>query len=136
MADAKRLLSIEPIKEIPEVVVTVPGEEIVSTVHGAGSAAGRTEDKFKELSLTSVYAQRVRPPVTAKCIASLECAIRRFIPIGAHGLLVSEVMRAEVGSDLFRCRRIPERKKTLHSLEGKSYGVLERSVEVPGGGPP
>jgi flavin reductase (DIM6/NTAB) family NADH-FMN oxidoreductase RutF len=126
----------ELIKKIPEIVVNVPGEELLSAVHGAGSATGRTMDKFKELSLTPVPAKKVRPPVISECIASLECAIRRFIPVGEHDLLVCEVMRAEADSDLFRGRWIPERAKTLHYLGGRSYGVLERSVEVPGGEAP
>ena len=126
----------ELIKENPEVVVNVPGEELLRAVHGAGSASGRTRDKFKELSLTPVSAEKVRPPVISECIASLECAIRRFIPVGAHDLLVCEVVRADADSDLFRGNWIPERAKTLHYLGGRSYGVLERSVEVPGGGAP
>ncbi len=126
----------ELIRDIPELVVNVPGEELVSAVHGAGSVTGRKMNKFKEFSLTPVPAKRVRPPLIADCIASLECAIRRFITVGAHDLLVCEVVRADADSDLFRGGWIPERAKTLHYLGGRSYGVLERSIEARAGGVP
>jgi flavin reductase (DIM6/NTAB) family NADH-FMN oxidoreductase RutF len=124
----------ELIREISEVVINIPGEELVNAVHGAGSLTGRTTDKFMKFSLTPVPARRVRPPVIAECLASLECAIRRFIPAGPHDLLVCEVIRAEADADLFRGRWVPERAKTLHYLGGRSYGVLDRSVEASGGG--
>jgi flavin reductase (DIM6/NTAB) family NADH-FMN oxidoreductase RutF len=124
----------ELIREIPEVVINVPGAALVNAVHGAGSGTGRNIDKFREHSLTPVPAKRVRPPIIAECIASLECGISRFIPVGTHDLLVCEVIRAEADAGLFRGRWVPERAKTLHYLGGRAYGVLERSVEASGGG--
>jgi flavin reductase (DIM6/NTAB) family NADH-FMN oxidoreductase RutF len=108
----------ELIREIPEVVINVPGEVLVNAVHGAGSRTGRTTDKFREHSLTPVPAERVRPPIIDECIASLERAIRRFIPMGRHDLLVCEVVRAEADAGLFRGGWVPERAKTLHYLGG------------------
>ena len=126
----------ELIGEIPEVVINVPGEELVNAVHGAGSMTGRNTDKFKKLGLTPVSAERVRPPVVAECIASLECGISRFIPVGDHDLLVCEVLRAHADAERFNGKWIPKLAKTLHYLGGSSYGVLERSIEATGGGSP
>ena len=126
----------ELIREIPEVVINIPGEELVNAVHGAGSMTGRNTDKFKKLGLTPVPTERVWPPVIAECIASLECLISRFIPEGDHDLLVCEVLRAHADAERFNGKWIPNRAKTLHYLGGSSYGVLERSIEASVGGLP
>jgi flavin reductase (DIM6/NTAB) family NADH-FMN oxidoreductase RutF len=124
----------ELIRETPEIVVNVPGAGLVDAVHGAGTRTGRGFDKFRANSLTPLPSRRVSPPIIAECIASLECAIRRFVPVGAHDLLVCEVLRAEAEEDLFAGRWIPDRAKTLHYLGGRAYGVLERCVEAAAGG--
>jgi flavin reductase (DIM6/NTAB) family NADH-FMN oxidoreductase RutF len=124
----------ELIREIPELVVNVPGVGLVNAVHGAGSASGRNMNKFEKLYLTPAPSKLVRPPAVAECASSLECAIRRFIPVGSHDLLVCEVLRADADPDLFRGGWIPERARTLHYLGGRSYGVLERRVEAGEGG--
>jgi len=129
---ARTRYTYELLKEIPELVINVPGVELVDKVHRVGSTTGRKVDKFKEQSLTPTPAEIVRPPLVAECSAHLECTVRQFIPVEKHDLLLCEVVRAVADSNLFSGKWIPEKARTIHHLGGSTYGVLDRIVEASG----
>lgn len=118
----------ELIKPNNELVINVPGEELLEQTHLAGTISGRKGDKFKEIDLTPVPANLVQPPLIAECAAHLECRIVETFPIRTHDLLVCEVVYASVEEDLFDGAWIPERFHTLHYLCGDKYGLLDRRV--------
>ena len=54
--------SYDLIKQNHELVINVPGEELLEQTHFVGTVTGRHIDKFKEASLTPVPAKTVAPP--------------------------------------------------------------------------
>ena len=63
--------SYELIKQNHELVINVPGEELLDQTHFAGRVTGKGIDKFKEAGLTPVAAELVEPPLIAECAAHL-----------------------------------------------------------------
>lgn len=120
--------SYELIKQNNELVINIPGEELLEQVHFVGSVSGRGIDKFKESGLTPVLASLVQPPLIKECAGHLECRVVDTIKMANHDLLICEVIRAVAEEELFDGKWIPERFHTLHYLSGKSYGVMERTV--------
>lgn len=124
--------SYDLIKQNRELVINVPGEELLEQTHFVGSVTGKNINKFKESGLTPVPAEVVKPPLIKECAAHLECRVVDIFKMQTHDLLICEVLRAVGDTDLFDGKWIPERFHTLHYLGGTSYGVMSRTVQVQG----
>jgi flavin reductase (DIM6/NTAB) family NADH-FMN oxidoreductase RutF len=124
--------SYELIKQNHQLVINVPGEELLEQTHYVGSVSGRGIDKFEESGLTPVPAKMVQSPVIKECAAHLECKVVETFKMETHDLLVCEVLRAEAEAEFFNGRWIPEKFHTLHYLSGNKYGLMERTVEARG----
>ncbi|UCG58178.1 MAG: flavin reductase family protein [Phycisphaerales bacterium] len=124
--------SYELIRQNNELVINVPGEELLEQVHWVGQVTGRNVDKFKASGLTPVPAKVVAPPLIEECAGHLECRVKDVFGMETHDLLVCEVVRALAEAESFDGMWIPEKFHTLHYLCGNRYGVMERSVEAQG----
>ena len=120
----------ELIKENHELVINVPGLDLLQATHRAGTVSGKNMDKFSETGLTAVPAKMVAPPLIDECAGHLECKVVETFHQGNHDLLICEVLRAVADVDLFDGKWIPEKFQTLHYLGGKTYGVLERRIDA------
>jgi len=120
----------ELIKQNNELVISVPGENLLEQTHVAGTVSGRRVDKFKETGLTPVAAKLVQPPVIDECAGHLECQIRETFTIKTHDLLVCEVVYASAEEEFFDGAWIPEKFHTLHYMHGTKYGLLTQRVEA------
>lgn len=118
------------IKENPELVINIPGEELLEQTHFVGSLTGKHTDKFKESGLTAIPSKLVKPPLIKECAAHLECRVADIFKMETHDLLICEVLRALADMDLFDGEWIPEKFHTLHYLGGKSYGVMVRRIDA------
>ena len=124
--------SYELIRQNRELVVNVPGEELLEQTHFVGQVTGREIDKFKESGLTPVPASMVEPPLIQECAGHLECRVVEIFKMQTHDLLICEVLRAVADTDFFNGRWIPEKFHTLHYLAGDEYGLLRRSIKTRG----
>ena len=113
-----------------ELVINIPGANLVRQVHWIGTTTGRRVDKFRESGLTDLAAEWVAPPLIDECAANLECRVVRIIDIEHHHLLICRVVRAIAELSYFDGRWNPETFHTLHYLGGNRYGVLEKMIEV------
>lgn len=129
--------SYELIKQNHELVINVPGEELLEQTHFVGTVTGRNvdesfRDKLKESGLTPIPAKMVEPPLIEECAAHLESRVVETFKMQTHDLLVCEVVRAVADTNLFDGKWIPERFHTLHYLGGNKYGLMERTIEAHG----
>ncbi len=122
--------SYELIRQNGELVINIPGEELLEQTHFAGSVSGRNIDKFKESGLTPVTAKTVEPPLINECAGHMECKVINKFPMETHDLLICEVIRALADSELFDGKWIPEKFSTLHYLSGTYYGVLGQTIQT------
>ena len=122
--------SYELINENNELVVNVPGEELLNAVHKAGIISGRGVDKFRECGLTKEASETVAPPRVAECAGHLECRVERKLPAGAYDLIICEPLIAAADIRKFDKHWIPEQHKTLHYMNGTLYGVIDRCISA------
>lgn len=124
--------SYDLIKQNNELVINVPGEELLEQTHFVGTVTGRNIDKFRESGLTPAAARMVAPPLIEECAAHLECRVVNIFKMQSHDLLVCKVLRAVADSELFDGKWLPEKFHTLHYLGGNYYGVMERTIQAQG----
>jgi flavin reductase (DIM6/NTAB) family NADH-FMN oxidoreductase RutF len=124
--------SYDLIKQNRQLVINIPGEELLEQTHLIGQVSGRDVDKFKVARLTPVPARTVEPPLIKECAGHLECRVVEIFKMQTHDLLICEVLRAVADTEFFDGRWIPEKFHTLHYLGGNKYGVLERTTEARG----
>ena len=86
--------SYDLIKQNHELVINVPGEELLEQTHFVGSVSGRNINKFRESGLTAVAARMVAPPLIEECAAHLECRVVNIFKMQSHDLLICQVVRA------------------------------------------
>lgn len=120
----------ELIKLNGELVINVPGEELLQTTHLVGTVSGRKIDKFQKAGLTPAPAQLVQPPLVAECAGHLECQVRETFTVRKHDLLVCEVVYALAEEEFFDGAWIPDRFHTLHYMHGTEYGLLTHRLDV------
>ncbi len=120
----------ELIRQNHELVINVPGEQLLAQTHLCGTVSGRKVDKFKEAGLTPVPAHLVQPPLIAECAGHLECQLVQTFTVTTHDLLICEVVYASAEEDFFDGAWIPEKFHTLHYLSASQYGVLDRRLDV------
>jgi len=124
----------ELIKQNQQLVVNIPGEDLLEQTHRVGTVSGRSMDKFQHSGLTPVAAHVVQPPWVAECAGHLECELRQTFTVRNHDLLICEVVSASAEDAYFDGAWIPERFRTLHYMQGTTYGLLTHRVEVSGTG--
>jgi len=120
----------ELIRQNSELVVNVPGEDLLGPTHLVGTVSGRKIDKFQKAGLTPVPAALVAPPLVSECAGHLECQVRETFTVRTHDLLVCEVVHASADEALFDGAWIPDRFRTLHYMHGTKYGLLTRRLDV------
>jgi flavin reductase (DIM6/NTAB) family NADH-FMN oxidoreductase RutF len=99
--------SYELIKQNRELVINIPGEELLDQTHFVGCVTGRGIDKFREAGLTPTAAGVVGPPLIEECAAHLECRVAEIFEMRSHDLLVCEVVRAVAEGGFFDGKWIP-----------------------------
>lgn len=124
--------SYELIRQNRELVINIPGEELLEQTHFVGQVTGKNVDKFKESGLTPIAASIVHPPLIKECPAHLECRVVETFKMQTHDLLICEVLQAIADTDFFDGKWIPEKFHTLHYLGGNKYGVMSHTIEARG----
>ncbi|MGE5295650.1 MAG: flavin reductase family protein [Solirubrobacterales bacterium] len=120
----------ELIKQNNQLVINVPGEELLEQTHLLGTVSGRKVDKFQKTGLTLEPAKLVAPPWIAQCAGHLECQIVETFSVQTHDLLVCEVVHAAAEEEFFDGAWIPEKFHTLHYMQKTQYGVLTRRLDA------
>ena len=64
-----------------------------------GMASGRNHDKFAEAGLTAVRAENVDAPYVAECPVILECALIHTVELGAHTVMIGEILDVKADED-------------------------------------
>ncbi len=64
-----------------------------------GMASGRVHDKFSMAGLTAVRAEKVDAPYVAECPVILECALIHTVELGAHTVMIGEILDVKADED-------------------------------------
>jgi flavin reductase (DIM6/NTAB) family NADH-FMN oxidoreductase RutF len=80
------------IKATGDFVINLTTEALARATDWCGVKSGRDVDKFGEMGLTPVPAQKVRAPLIKESPLNIECRVVDIRPLGAHDLFLAEVV--------------------------------------------
>jgi flavin reductase (DIM6/NTAB) family NADH-FMN oxidoreductase RutF len=88
------------IKKTKQFVLNVPSKELLEKVDKAGSISGKGIDKFEKFGLEKEKGFVVDAAMLKECPISLECKVKKTIPLGSHDLFIAEIVSANVDESL------------------------------------
>lgn len=88
--------SYHMLKETGEFVLNLTTKDLVFATDYCGVKSGRDVDKFKEMNLTALPADKVKAPLIAESPVNLECKVTEVIPLGSHDMFLAEVVAVHV----------------------------------------
>jgi len=77
-------------------VLAWPGEDLAEATFFCGTHTGADTDKFAEMKLTPVKADRVDAPLIEECVANLECRLAGSMTTGDHTVFAGQILAAHV----------------------------------------
>ena len=80
------------LQETGEFVINLSTRDLTYAVDYCGVKSGREVDKFKELGLTALKADKVNAPLIGESPVSMECKVSQMIPLGSHHMFLAEVV--------------------------------------------
>ena len=92
------------IKKSGEYVINLTTRALAFATDWCGVKSGREVDKFKELGLTPLEAQKLRAPLIGESPLNIECRVRQVIPLGSHDMFISEVAAVNADESLINPR--------------------------------
>ena len=84
--------SYHMIRETGEFVINLTTEDLAFAADFCGVKSGRDIDKFKEMRLTPLAADKVSAPLIAQSPVNIECKVTQTIPLGTHDMFLAEVV--------------------------------------------
>lgn len=80
------------LRETGEFVINLTTRELVFATDYCGVRSGRNIDKFKEMQLTPVPADKVSAPLIEESPVNIECKVRQILPLGSHDMFIADVL--------------------------------------------
>ena len=84
------------LQETGEFVINLATRELAYAVDYCGVKSGREVDKFKDLKLTPLKADKVKAPMIGESPVNIECKVRQVMPLGSHHMFLAEVAAVHV----------------------------------------
>lgn len=88
------------IKRTGEFVINLTTEALAEATDWCGVRSGRDFDKFRECSLTPEQSAVVKAPAILESPLSIECRVRKVVPLGSHDMFVADVVNVLVDESL------------------------------------
>lgn len=80
------------LKETGEFVINLTTRDLAFATDYCGVRSGRDIDKFKEMQLTPVPADKVKAPLIKESPVNIECKVRQILPLGSHDMFIADVL--------------------------------------------
>ena len=84
--------SYEMIRETGEFVINLTTRDLAFATDYCGVKRGRDVDKFKEMKLTPMPAEKISAPLIKESPVNIECKVTQTIPLGTHDMFLAEVV--------------------------------------------
>ncbi|RJQ31925.1 MAG: flavin reductase family protein [Actinobacteria bacterium] len=88
------------IKQSQEFVVNIPDESLLRQTDKCGVISGKDFDKFDEVGLTALDADKVSAPLIKECPINIECKVKRVIELGAHDMFIGEILAVHADKEV------------------------------------
>lgn len=80
------------IEETGEFVINLTTKELTYATDYCGVKSGRDMDKFQELNLHTMQAEKVNAPLLMESPVNMECIVKQTIRLGSHDMFLAEVV--------------------------------------------
>lgn len=87
--------SYEIIKANGEFVINLTNEALAFAADWCGVRSGRDYNKFKEMNLTPVMAEKINAPIIKEAPLCIECRVKEIVTLGTHDMFISEVINIQ-----------------------------------------
>lgn len=84
------------ISESGEFVINLTTEDLAYATDYCGVKSGKDVDKFREMNLTPLKADKVSAPLIAESPVNLECKVTEVKELGTHDMFLAEVVAVHV----------------------------------------
>lgn len=84
--------SHEIIEETGEFVINLTTKRLAYATDYCGVKSGRDTDKFKDMYLNLLPADKVKAPLLAESPVNIECRVKKTLRLGTHDMYVAEVV--------------------------------------------
>lgn len=90
--------SYEIIKRTGEFVINLTNEDMAFATDWCGVRSGKDYNKFDEMKLTAVKAEKVNAPIIQESPLCIECKVKEVIPLGSHDMFIADVVNVQADS--------------------------------------
>lgn len=87
------------ISETGEFVINLTTKELAFATDYCGVKSGKDHDKFKEMKLTALKAEKLSCPIIAESPVNIECKVTEIKELGSHDLIIAEVVAVDVSEE-------------------------------------
>ena len=125
------------IKKQGEFVINLTTKNFVKATDWCGVKTGAKVDKFKEMNLHKEKANFVKCPLIKESPVSIECKVKKVIPLGSHDMFLAQVLSIDADEkyidekgafDISKCDLIAYLNGGYYSM-GKKLGKFGFSVQ-------
>lgn len=129
--------SYQMLMDTMEFVINLPCTKLVKAVDFCGVRSGKDFDKFKEMHLTPVKAEKVSAPLILQCPLHLECKVTETVDLGSHTMFLADIVGMDVSEEcvnhdgkleIEKCDLLAYAHGTYFAL-GKQLGTFGYSVK-------
>jgi flavin reductase (DIM6/NTAB) family NADH-FMN oxidoreductase RutF len=88
-----------------EFVINLTNQNLLYAADWCGIKSGRDFDKFKEMGLTPVRAQKIAAPIIEEAPVNIECMVEKIIPLGSHHMFMAKVVAVSFSEQHFDTKK-------------------------------
>ena len=111
-----------------EFVINVPGDELVGIVWK--SQALPHPRPVECIGLTSIPAQKVKPPLIEECKAHLECIFVQHLTFGSEAIILGQIVAASADREAVESQDPYGYLRLFAFLEDDTFGVVEKARHI------
>jgi len=78
-----------------EFVINLTTKDMAYATDWCGVRSGRDYRKFEEMHLTPGKAEMVKAPIIEESPISIECRVRKIVPLGSHHMFIADVVNVQ-----------------------------------------
>ena len=122
--------SYQMLKESKEFVINLVSEELLFAMDHCGVASGAKEDKFKEMHLTKIPAEKLSCPMIAEAPVNIECKVTEIVPLGSHDMFMAEIAAVHADESLMdeKGRLALEKANLVAYVHGDYLGLKSKAL--------
>ena len=112
-----------------ECVIAIPTVDLASKVVEIGNCSGDEIDKFEHFGLTSLPAEKVKPPLVAECLVNLECRVTDSSMVDRYNLFILEAVKAWIDPKREERRTIHHNGDGTFVVDGRTINLKKKMVK-------